>query len=73
MSLIQAINDRYRQDKITTLFMGAILIFAILSFIKPNSPLTFSGLATYIGISLINLLIILLLMGGILYFLKNKH
>jgi len=72
MQIIDTIKRSFQKDKIQTIFMAAILVLSLLTFIKPTSPLTFQGIATYAGTSIVNLLIFLLVIGAIIYFIKTK-
>ncbi len=72
MQIIQELKNKWREDKISTTFMGAVILLAILSFLKPNAKLTFSGLASYIGISMVNLLIIVIILVALWFLIRKK-
>jgi hypothetical protein len=56
--IFKTIIEQYKKDKVSTIFMGLVLLFALLTFIKPSSA---SGLSNYIGLTAINLLVILII------------
>ena len=70
MGLKNQLVNRYRKDPVGTIFSISVITLALLSFLKPETSLTFSGIATQIGISLGSLLIALLTLGAILYLTK---
>jgi hypothetical protein len=51
MKLIEEIKKEYRVNKISTLFMGAVVVLSVLTYLKPNSTENILG---YIGMSAIN-------------------
>lgn len=51
MKIINEIKSEYSRNKIRTIFMGAIILMAILNFIKPSST---RGILSYVGISIAN-------------------
>lgn len=49
--LVNSIRKEYRKNTVGTLFMGLVLGFSLLSFLKPGST---DGILEYLGLSLIN-------------------
>ena len=53
--IIQEIKNEYTKSKITVLFMGTVVLLALLTYIKPGSTDSVLG---YIGITAINFIVI---------------
>jgi len=68
--IINDIKTEYRRNKIVTGFMGLILALAILTYLKPAST---SGILNYIGLSIINFIILTVFLIGIWWFLLRKR
>lgn len=66
---INEIKNEYRKHKVTTVFMGAVVVLAILNYIKPSST---SGILSYIGISIINFTILVILLLLVWWFYWRK-
>jgi len=69
MKIINEIKAEYRKSKIRTIFMGAIILMAILNFIKPSST---RGILSYIGISIANFTLLSIIVLLIYWFYWRK-
>lgn len=69
--IINEIKVEYRKNKLTTIFMGAVVVLAILNYLKPSST---SGILSYISISIVNftILAIFLLAGWWFWWRKQN-
>ena len=63
--IINELKIEYGRHKVTTVFMGAVVLLAILNYLKPSAT---SGILNYIGISIINFSLLSAVIVGIWYF-----
>ena len=68
--IINEIKSEWKRNKIVTGFMGLILVLAILTYLKPAST---SGILNYIGLSIINFIILAIIVVGIWWFYMRKR
>jgi len=67
--IIDDIRTEYKKSKITTVFMGLVVLLAILTYLKPGST---NSILIYIGLSAINFIILGLIIVGIWWFWFRK-
>ena len=67
--ITQEIKIEWRKNKVVTGFMGIIIGISILSYLKPAST---SGILNYIGLSIINFIILSLLIFLLWWFYLRK-
>ncbi|KKM80865.1 hypothetical protein LCGC14_1335600 [marine sediment metagenome] len=67
--IIQELKIEWKKNKVTTGFMGVILGISILSYLKPAST---SGILNYIGLSIVNFVILSLIIIGIWWLYLRK-
>ncbi len=68
--IINEIKNEWKKNKVITTFMGAVLALAILTYLKPSST---SGILSYIGLSIINFIILAVIIVGIWWFYVRKR
>lgn len=67
--IIQQIKIEWKKHPVTTGFMGVILGISILSYLKPAST---SGILNYVGLSIVNFIILALIIVGVWWFYLRK-
>ena len=67
--IINEIKSEWNKNKIVTGYMGLVLGLAILTYLKPAST---SGILSYIGISIVNFMVLALIIVGIWWFYMRK-
>jgi hypothetical protein len=55
MNLINDIKQEWRKNKTTTLFMGAVVVLSLLTYVQPTVT---SSIWNYLGITAVNFVII---------------
>lgn len=68
--IINEIKFEWKKSKVVTGFMGAVLVLAILTYLKPSST---SGILSYIGLSLINFVVLAGIIVGLWWFYLRKR
>ncbi len=68
--IINEMKNEWKRNKIVTGFMGLVLGLAILTYLKPAST---SGILNYIGLSIINFIILAIIVVGIWWFYLRKR
>ena len=67
--IINEMKNEWKKNKIVTGFMGAVLVLAILTYLKPSST---SGILNYISISIANFIILAVIIVGAWWFYMRK-
>ena len=68
--IINEIKYEWKRNKIVTGFMGIIILLALLTYLKPSST---SGILNYVGLSIINFIILALIIVGVWWFYIRKR
>ena len=68
--VISEIKSEWKRNKIVTGFMAAVVVLAMLTYLKPSST---SGILNYIGLSIINFIILAAIIVGIWWFYLRKR
>ena len=68
--IINEIKNEWKRNKVVTSFMGVILLLTILTYLKPS---TTSGILNYIGLSIVNFIILALAIIIIWWFYARKR
>lgn len=69
IKIINNIKNEWKKNKVITGFMGVVLLLAILTYLKPSST---SGILNYIGLSIVNFIILALIIIGIWWFYLRR-
>ena len=67
--IINDIKNEWKKNKVITGFMGVVLLLAILTYLKPSST---SGILSYIGLSIVNFIILAGIIVGIWWFYLRR-
>ena len=68
--ILSEIKSEWKRNKIITGFMGIVIILAILTYLKPAST---SGILNYIGLSIINFIILAVIIVAFWWFYLRKR
>jgi len=68
MKLMNDIKERWKKDKVQTGFMGAVVILALLTYLKPEST---ESVWAYFGMTALNFVFISMIIVVILYMVKR--
>ncbi len=67
--IINEIKSEWKKNKLVTGFMAVVILLAILTYLKPSST---SGILNYIGLSIINFIILAAIIVGIWWFYVRR-
>lgn len=64
------IKIEYKKNKVVTVFMGLVVLFSLLTYLKPGST---DSILEYIGISAVNIIMLSIVIVAMWYFLWRKR
>ena len=68
--IINELKFEWKKNKVVTGFMGIILLLTILTYLKPS---TTSGILNYVGLSIINFIILSSIITGVWWFYVRRR
>ena len=69
MNLTSAIKKSWKKNKVETSFMGAVILFTVLSYFRPDYT---GSLLANLGLTLLNFTLLALVGVGVWYFFLRK-